>query len=156
MIGNQYPKHIIAVTGLIRNPEHQVLMLLSPKRGWEPPGGQVDEGETLFAALERETIEETGITARIGPLVGVYSKIKPQAMVLFSFLGDFVSGHLKSSPESLATEWVDPGRVLKRIEHPATHDRVRDMLAFNSKVIYRVYTTHPYAILAERYLDEKP
>lgn len=149
------PKHIIAVMGLIRNPHNQVLMLLSPERGWECPGGQVEEGETLIEALQREVNEETGISVSVGALVGIYSNIKSPPKVMFGFLGNFVSGNLHTSSESIVTEWVNRGEVLKRIEHPAIHDRIRDMLAFNGRVIYRVYTTKPYSILAEHFLDER-
>lgn len=80
-------------------------MLLSPKRGWRCPGGQVENGEAL--------------------------------------------------PESTAVQWVESGDVLARIEHPAIHGRVRDMLSFDGRVIYQVYTSDPYQVLTERYLVER-
>ncbi len=55
------PKHIVAVAGLVTDASGRVLMVLSPRGDWEFPGGQVEEGETLTAALEREVLEETGI-----------------------------------------------------------------------------------------------
>ena len=150
---DHHPKHIVAVTGLIRDAKFRVLMLLSPLRGWECPGGQVEEGESLIAALRREISEETGISAIVGPLVGIYSNVKPPPKLLFSFLGDFESGDLKTSSESTALGWIKPDEVLGQIAHPAIHDRVKDMLAFSGRVIYRVYSTDPYTILDERYLD---
>lgn len=36
---------------------------------WSVPGGGVDPGEALVPALEREILEETGITAKVGRLV---------------------------------------------------------------------------------------
>lgn len=63
-----YPVHIVSVGGLIENDEGKILMLKSPDRGWEIPGGQVEEGESLTDALKREVKEETGIDIEVGSL----------------------------------------------------------------------------------------
>ena len=101
-----HPKHIVAVSGLIRHPNGKILLIRSPRRGWEFPGGQVEEGENLIEALRREIQEESGVTASIGSLVGVYSNTKSPTKLMFGFLGDYVSGELRTSDESLETEWV--------------------------------------------------
>jgi 8-oxo-dGTP diphosphatase len=146
------PMHIVAVSGLIRNASGQVLLLESPKRGWECPGGQVEEGESLIQALERETLEETGVAIRVGALVSVCSNVKPPCKVIFGFMGEYVSGACRTSSESLRVEWVNEAEVLERISHPAIYDRVNDMLKFDGRVVYRVYTTDPYQIQHETYL----
>lgn len=141
-----HPQHIVAVSGLITHPDGRILLVRSPRRGWEFPGGQVETGEDLIAALQRETEEESGITASIGALVGVYSNVKSPTKVMFGFLGDYVSGELTTSSESVETEWVERDLVLQRISNPAIYDRMRDMLHFSGRVVYRVYTTAPYQI----------
>jgi len=143
------PKHIVAVSGLVRNAAGDVLMLRSPKRGWEMPGGQVEEGETLPDALQREIREETGVIATVGALVGVYSNVKTPTKVIFAFLCDYLSGDLTTSAESPEVAWVNPDDALARITHPAIRDRMRDMLTFDRQVIYRAYTTDPYVVLSE-------
>ena len=120
------PKHIVAASGLIRNASGQVLMVESPKRGWEFPSGQVEEGESLIRALQRETIEETGVTISVGGLVSVCSNVKPPTKVIFGFLAHYVSGECRTSAESLQVEWVDETDVLKRITYPAIYDRACD------------------------------
>jgi 8-oxo-dGTP diphosphatase len=62
---------LIVVAALIES-EGQ-LLVCQHRRGdrfelmWEFPGGKVQPGETLEAALVRELHEELGVTARIGP-----------------------------------------------------------------------------------------
>ena len=146
------PKHIVAASGLIRNASGQVLLLESPKRGWEFPGGQVEEGESLIQALQRETLEETGITVRVGALVSVCSNVKPPCKVIFGFLCEYMSGDCRTSSESLQVEWVDETLILKRITHPAIYDRGCDMLNFDGRVVYRVYSTDPYQVQHETFL----
>src|SRR5215470_9625249 len=95
------PRHIVAVAGLISNASGDILLIKSPLRGWEFPGGQVEEGESLIQALKREIHEETGIIASIGALIGIYSNIKPPSKVLFGFIGSWEAGELATSEESL-------------------------------------------------------
>ena len=113
-------------------------MIRSPRRDWEFPGGQVEEGEDLVTALQREVFEETGITMTVGKLAGVYSNVKSH-IVMFDFLCEFVSGELQTSAESLAVEWVEAGEALSRIIRPVIRDRMRDMLEFTGEVVYRAY-----------------
>ena len=147
-----HPKHIVAVSGLISHPDGKILLIRSPRRGWEFPGGQVEAGENLIEALQREIQEETGVTATIGQLVGVYSNIKSPTKLMFGFLGDYVCGELTTSDESLETEWVARHSALQRVSHPAIYDRMKDMLDFSGRIVYRVYTNDPYQICEQYFL----
>ena len=147
-----HPKHIVAVSGLISHPNGKILLIRGPRRGWEFPGGQVEEGENLIEAFQREIQEESGVTASIGSLVGIYSNTKSPTKLAFGFLGDYVSGELSTSDESLETEWVARHSVLQRISHPVIYDRMKDMLDFSGRVIYRVYTTDPYQVCEQCFL----
>ena len=133
------PKHIVAVSGLVTNPsDNTVLLIQSPRRGWEFPGGQVEQGENLIAALKREVREETGVLVSVGELVGVYSNTASH-IVMFGFLCEYESGELCTSLESLAVEWVSRDEARARVMRPPLRDRLRDMLDFNGTVIYRAY-----------------
>jgi ADP-ribose pyrophosphatase YjhB (NUDIX family) len=37
---------------------------------WSVPGGRVEPGESVTAAVERELLEETGLEVRCGPFLG--------------------------------------------------------------------------------------
>ena len=132
------PKHIIAVAGLVTDATGRVLMIRSPRGDWEFPGGQVERGENLITALQREISEETGIAVAVGRLAGVYSNTMSH-IVMFDFLCEWISGDVRMSAESLEVEWVERGNVLERIIRPVIRDRMKDMLEFTGNVIYRAY-----------------
>ncbi len=130
-------------------------MIRNARNVWEFPGGQVEEGENLIESLEREILEETGISASVGELVGVYSNIQSH-IVMLDFLCKSRGGELKTSPESLEVAWVERNEVLSRIALPVIYDRMKDMLDFDGHIVYRAYTfdadtTHTqYTIEEER------
>jgi len=145
-----YPTHIVAACGLITNEVGEVLLMRHRQRGWEVPGGQVEEGEDLIAGLQREIEEETGITVTVGQLTGIYSNLQSDentpTKVIFAFLGAKSAGNLRTSPESPEVRWVPREKVLDMVTHPALHDRIKDMLEFTGRVIYRAYTNPPYHV----------
>ena len=143
------PLHVVAAVTLISDNFDRVLLVENPERGWECPGGQIEEGEDILAGLKREVFEETGIQVKVVHLAGVYSNFATN-MVVFTFLSKYVSGVLTTSPESIQTEWVIRNESLKRVSHPAILARIGDMLNFNGKVIYCAYTNDPYQILSKR------
>ena len=59
------------------------LLLVQRGRGpgtgrWSVPGGRVEAGETVRAAVVREVAEETGLEVRCGELLGWAERIGPQ------------------------------------------------------------------------------
>lgn len=60
------PKHIVSAAAIVLNNQNEILLIKGPRRGWEMPGGQVEEGESLKDAAIRETKEESGIDIAFG------------------------------------------------------------------------------------------
>ncbi len=76
------PKIILAGC-VIRNEEGKVLLLHRKEEGksqWELPGGKVEEGEELWQAAVRETIEEIGVEPTIAMELGL-SEFRESALV---------------------------------------------------------------------------
>jgi 8-oxo-dGTP diphosphatase len=146
---------MLAVDALVINAAGDVLMIDSPQRGWEFPGGQVEPGETLTEALVREVREETSVMVKPGRLVGVYQNVVTDILML-GFLCEYISGEPTPSAESPAVEWVPRDEVLERIQVPFIHARMRDKLEFDGEVVYRAYRKQPgdlyetYEVVEER------
>lgn len=89
-----------------------------PKGIWAFPGGQVEPGESLEAAAARELFEETGLTARLAGLVGLYEVIRRDTagevslhFVIACFLGHAGPGEPVAASDAAAAEWADPDRL---------------------------------------------
>ena len=139
--------HIVAAGGFITNSQGQVLLIKSPRYGdWEFPGGQVEEGETIPHALEREVFEETGIVVRVKSLVAIYSNTRKPSIVNMDFICEYISGKPATSAESTQVEWVDRDKALPLVKREAIYKRLKSMLEFSGEIIYRAYFVDPNSI----------
>jgi 8-oxo-dGTP pyrophosphatase MutT (NUDIX family) len=75
-----FPRGIEVVTGvLIRRKDGKLLLTKSPNwaNKWGLCGGHVEPGETIFAAAEREALEETGLKVKASSILRVLELINP-------------------------------------------------------------------------------
>ncbi|MEH7491503.1 NUDIX hydrolase [Neobacillus niacini] len=119
------PKHIVSAAAIVLNEKNELLLIKGPRRGWEMPGGQVEEGESLTDAVVRETKEESGIDIEVIKFCGIFQNIEGSICNTL-FLGKPVGGELTTSPESLevgffpleeALEMVTWNNFKQRIEY---------------------------------------
>ena len=156
-----FPTHIVAAAGYVFDQEGRLLMIKTPHRGWDCTGGQVETGENLEEAVLREIMEESGITARVKCLCGVYSNVGQHTFydgvtpvptkVMLDFICEYVDGECRPSEESAEVMWVPRIQVLDYITAPAMRYRIGKALDFTGQVSYAAYVTKPeFRILTER------
>jgi 8-oxo-dGTP diphosphatase len=102
------------VGAVVRDDAGRLLLIRrgqEPSRGlWSLPGGRVEPGETLEAAVVREVREETGLDVRAGAVVG--SVLIPAGAVVYE-VTDFACTPLDPAAEPVAGDdadgvaWVD-------------------------------------------------
>lgn len=94
--GERPPKNVTAVGGVVLGPEGILLVKMtygSLNGQYSLPGGIVDPGETLDRAVEREVLEETGVTAAVRGICAVRTRHEgPDNDTYVLFLLDVVDG----------------------------------------------------------------
>ncbi len=107
----------VAVGAVIWNEAREVLLIRrvhSPREGeWSIPGGKVEWGETLRAALAREVREETGLEIEIFNLIDAVDFIADGARggvakhyVLIDFTARWISGEPRAASDTKDARWV--------------------------------------------------
>ena len=120
--------HLVSVAALITNEEGKILLVNSPWRGWEYPGGLIEPGETFQQALHREIREEAGVEVEITGFVGICKNVEKD-IVNIDFTCRYVSGELTTSEESTEVIWATPEEAFDLITFPLTKKRLQQMLS---------------------------
>jgi 8-oxo-dGTP diphosphatase len=121
-VSRQYPdRPIVGVGGVVIDAGKVVLIKrkYEPLKGhWSLPGGMVEVGETLEAALTRELLEETGLSVDVGPVIEVFDRITRDEerrvryhYVLVDYLCWLAGGALRAGSDVDAAIWVDPATL---------------------------------------------
>jgi ADP-ribose pyrophosphatase YjhB (NUDIX family) len=121
------PKHIVSAAAVVLNDQNEILLIRGPKRGWEMPGGQVEEGESLKDAAIRETKEESGIDIEIIKFCGIFQNVTG-SIVNTLFLGKAVGGEPKTSPESLDVGFFPVPVALEMVQYKNFKQRIEYVL----------------------------
>ena len=146
----QLPVHIVSAAGLVMK-EGRVLLIRSQRRGWEFPGGVMEQGETLLDCLKREIREESGIEAEPRCLAGIYQRLnlKPgfgplEGMMIpptvnLVFICDYVSGTPTPSDESLEVGWFTPEEAKEMVTSPHIRKALIEMLNYDGKTYFGAF-----------------
>jgi 8-oxo-dGTP diphosphatase len=129
------PKHIVSAAAIVLNDKNELLLIKGPRRGWEMPGGQVEEGESLTDAVVRETKEESGIDIEVIKFCGIFQNIEGSICNTL-FLGKPIGGELTTSPESLEVGFFPLEEALEMVTWNNFRQRIEYCLDENMHPFY--------------------
>lgn len=159
MSNRQYPERPLVGVGGIVIGNGRVLLV---RRGQEPllgqwsiPGGLLEAGETLIAGVEREILEETGLSVRAVDLVEAVDRIFfdpadspalsdtqqiPQApsrpryhYVILDYLCERVSGEAKAGGDAAEVAFASENDLPRYELSPLTIDVLRKAFAMSAR-----------------------
>ena len=112
-----YPQQPLVGVGAVIVERGRVVVVrrsTEPLKGeWSIPGGMLELGETVGAAVAREALEETGLVVEPGEVLGVFDRILPDSegkiryhYVLIDLLCRRVSGELRAGGDAAEVRWL--------------------------------------------------
>ena len=146
----ELPYQLISACGLVRKGE-LILLVHNPRRGWELPGGTVEQGEPIEEALKREIFEESGILCEPEHLTGIYQNLivkdgygplegmKIPPLINFTFVCRYIGGEAAASEETEDVRFVTEDEARQMVTHPLYEKRLRDALEYDSSVVFSTY-----------------
>ena len=137
--------HLVSCAGLVTNAEGKILLVKSPMRGWEYPGGLIEPGETFQQALRREIREESGVEVEITGFVGICKNVEKD-IVNIDFTCRYTGGDLTTSDESTEVIWATPEEAFQLITFPLTRKRLENMLSGSHNAVLFCYKTTNFTV----------
>jgi 8-oxo-dGTP pyrophosphatase MutT (NUDIX family) len=136
-VGNDF-LFMPSVSALIRDDAGRVLFVQHVEGRWQLPGGAVDPGEGPAEAMQRECLEEAGITVEPIRIAGVfggpeyritYANGDEAGWVVTVFEAQIVAGvPAPSDDETQAVAWFSPEEVEALELAPSTHTTLKSLL----------------------------
>ncbi len=138
---NPYP--VVAVAAIIWNAQREVLLIRrskEPRKGqWSLPGGKVEFGETLHAAVHREVREETGLEIEIIALAETLETMLDETAgapyahyVLIDYSTRAVSGTAKAASDAADARWF----TMTELAQTPIWDEMRRVIALSEVQVW--------------------
>jgi ADP-ribose pyrophosphatase YjhB (NUDIX family) len=112
-----------------------------PLKGyWSLPGGLVETGERLEAAVVREVFEETALQVKPAGLFQLFERIMPDAKgrveyhyVLADFVCKVVGGDLRAGDDVSSAAWVRQSKLTEYLLTEGTLDVIEEAFSARKK-----------------------
>ena len=140
--------HLVSVAAMVHDGQGHILLVNSPWRGWEYPGGLIEPGESFEAALRREIREESGVEVEIERFVGICKNVEKD-IVNIDFVCRYISGELTTSDESTEVIWVTPEQAMDLISFPLTKKRLANMLSGDREAHFFCFRRNPFTVVED-------
>ncbi len=147
------PTHIVAAAGVVLNEKNEVLLVNTYNDGWVLPGGEVEIGENLIKAVQREIREESGIFVQVGELFCIssntasypgYGGVKTvPTKVILDFICQRQDGTLQCSDETSQAAWLPKEKALEMSRASSNIERYNALLEYTGRPVYLEYRTKP-------------
>jgi ADP-ribose pyrophosphatase YjhB (NUDIX family) len=123
-----------SVTAIVPNRAGALLLVHKTDNNlWALPGGGMDLGESMSAAVIREVEEETGVRVEVTGLVGIYTnpghvmayddgEVRQECSICF--IARPVGGELRTSDETSEVAWIPPNTLNSLQIHPSMRMRI--------------------------------
>lgn len=128
-------KHFVSAATIVLNDQKEILLIKGPVRGWEMPGGIVEEGESLKGAAIRETKEESGIDIEVLKFCGIFQNVN-KSICNTLFLANPIGGKFTTSSESLEVGFFPIKQALEMITIDNFRQRIEYCLDSSKQPFY--------------------
>lgn len=130
---------------VFRGPEALVIRRGKPPflGRWSIPGGGLRYGERLEDAARREVMEETGVSIRIGGLVGVFEAVPDgdadfnRHVVMIDYWAEWEAGDPVAGDDAAAAEFAPVEEALARVSWDETRRAIAEALKLRNTVTDR-------------------
>lgn len=107
---------------------------------WSIPGGRLEHGEYLEAAIRREVLEETNIEIKGVRPLGVFEAMpSPEDgsghVVLIDYWGEWASGEVLAGDDAVEAEFVPVEEALARVHWDETRKAVHMALNLRAEAL---------------------
>ena len=120
-LGDVRGAHVVAVAALIVRDQRVLSLRRAPANLagpglWETVSGRVEQGEEPWAALEREIVEESGLSVALEPRpwTAYAASRRGKPMIVILYRARYLAGEVKLSDEHDAFAWLSAAEFAER------------------------------------------